>query len=163
MSGSDRWGRARRRWWPVGRFVVLLFVLVFVVVAGCNGLETDGGKVRDRVSFVDALRASGLTVDGAGSVKQPFFGIPGKRLRVSGGALAESAELQTFEHETPRDAQKDLETIGPGVQPRNFHVNWVAPPHLYMAGRLVVLYVGDDAEVLSLLRRVLGSPTSQGE
>lgn len=153
----------RRRWAAVGRLAALLLVL-----SACSkervGVETQthGGNVRDHVSFVEALRASGLTVDIAGPVKQPFLEVQGALLRVSGGALPDPVEFHSFEYETPSDAQNELENIGPGVQPRTAYVHWVAPPHLYGAGRLLVLYVGDDAEALSALRRVLGAPLRQG-
>ncbi len=161
-ESAQRLATHRRRW-PAGRLAGVLLVLA----AGCNGrgaveMQTHRGDVRDHVSFVDELRATGLTVDVADPVEQPFFGIPGVFLRVSGGELSKPAELQSFEYERPRDAQKELENIGPGVQFRTTYVNWVASPHLYGVGRILVLYVGDDPEALSLLRRVLGPPLRQG-
>ena len=35
-------------------------------------------------------------------------------------------------------------------------VTWVAAPHFYAAGRLIVLYVGEDGGVIEVLDQVLG-------
>jgi len=35
-------------------------------------------------------------------------------------------------------------------------VTWVASPHFYMSGTLIVLYVGDDAALQTLLEEALG-------
>ena len=35
-------------------------------------------------------------------------------------------------------------------------VTWVAPPHFYRQGRVIVLYVGSNPNILSLLTAVLG-------
>ena len=36
-------------------------------------------------------------------------------------------------------------------------VSWVAAPHFYQTGKLIVLYVGDDTAVHNVLENVLGS------
>ncbi len=115
-----------------------------MLTTGCNRsgpveTQTPGNDVRDHASFVDELRARDLTVDVAGSVEQPFFEVTGVLLRVSEGALSNPAEFQSFEYETADDMQEELKDIGPGVQFRTTYVDWVAPPHLYGAGRILVL------------------------
>jgi hypothetical protein len=35
-------------------------------------------------------------------------------------------------------------------------VTWVATPHFYKKGRILVLYIGDNAETLKALESVLG-------
>ena len=35
-------------------------------------------------------------------------------------------------------------------------ITWVDTPHFYKAGRIIVLYVGSNAAILSLLEEVLG-------
>jgi hypothetical protein len=37
-------------------------------------------------------------------------------------------------------------------------VDYVAPPHWFYAGRIIVLYVGCDASLIDLLQQVLGPP-----
>jgi hypothetical protein len=35
-------------------------------------------------------------------------------------------------------------------------ITWVAPPHFFQQGCVIVLYVGSDEEMISLLASVLG-------
>jgi hypothetical protein len=39
---------------------------------------------------------------------------------------------------------------------------WVARPYFHKAGRLIVLYVGDDDAVAAVLEEVLGPPFAGG-
>ena len=41
-------------------------------------------------------------------------------------------------------------------------VEWVATPHFYSAGTLLVLYVGDERRTLDALQRLLGPPFAGG-
>jgi hypothetical protein len=36
-------------------------------------------------------------------------------------------------------------------------VDWVAPPHFFLKGRVLVIYVEKDPAVMNLLTRLLGS------
>jgi hypothetical protein len=40
--------------------------------------------------------------------------------------------------------------------PGPFSVDWVKPPHLYQAGRIIVIYIGTNASLLHLLVGILG-------
>ena len=42
------------------------------------------------------------------------------------------------------------------------HVDWMATPHFYRRGSLIVLYVGDDVATLQLLRDVAGPQFAGG-
>jgi hypothetical protein len=39
---------------------------------------------------------------------------------------------------------------------------WMATPHFFKSGSLLVLYVGDDAEILDLLKDSLGDQFAGG-
>jgi hypothetical protein len=41
-------------------------------------------------------------------------------------------------------------------------VNWISTPHLYRSGKLLVFYVGDDADTLALLESTLGNEFAGG-
>ncbi len=109
------------------------------------------GQVTDLVSLVDTLRAKGLTVEPAGSVSQPFFDVEGSLLQVQG------ADVQVFEFADADAARAAMATIGPDGNPATMMIDWVAAPHFYQAGRLIVLYVGDDAAVTQALNDALGA------
>ena len=151
----------------IGYFVVLLTVL-----AGCGQLpwqgvgsvpQSHGGPVRDHVSFVDNLRAAGYSVSPSGDVQQPFLQARGTLLRISGGDLGAAAEVQSFNYDD-RDlgtdglaaAQADVDQIQPDGQLKTARVTWSGPPHFFHKGRVVVLYVGSDPQLLGELETLLG-------
>lgn len=122
---------------------------------GCNGSDTPqtshGGPVRDHVSLVDTLRAQGLTVEPTGSISQPFFPIPGQALRVN------DQDIQVFEFEDPSAVQSQAKDISPdGMSVGNTLVQWINPPHFFLSGKVIVLYLGTDAELLKKLETALG-------
>ena len=53
-------------------------------------------------------------------------------------------------------AEADASQIGPDGTPRTMMLTWVAPPHCFRKARVIVLYGGDDAAVLTLLSAALG-------
>ena len=107
------------------------------------------GQVADLSSLVDHLRASGLDVKPAGEVEQPFFEVTGTVLKVN------SADVQVFEFADAAAAKAAVATIGADGNPPNAIVEWVAPPHFYQAGRIVVLYVGEDQAITAALTKTL--------
>ena len=42
-------------------------------------------------------------------------------------------------------------------------VGWLAPPHFYKAGKVIVIYVGRDSGVMSVLQEAMGSQFAGGE
>lgn len=119
--------------------------------------RSHGGPVTDHVSFVDHLRGAGYEVEVVGEVEQPFLEAEeGIRLRISGGDLEEPAELQSYHYTDPATAEADADRIGPEGAPRTAQVDWTGPPHFFREERVLVLYVGNDPAVLSLLIELLG-------
>jgi hypothetical protein len=110
----------------------------------------------DQVSFIDSLRGSGHAVEILSDVEQPFLQVKGTRVQVSGGSLAAPAELQLFQYESPAAARSDVGRLDRQGNPPGTRINWIAPPHVFQSGRLVALYVGDDATVVQTLSRLLG-------
>lgn len=118
-------------------------------------VTSHGGPVRDHVSFVDNLRARGLTVTPVDSVVQPFLTGDGTVLAVSGAGIRPT-QLQSFQYESAQAAAADAATITPECNPRHSVVSWLGPPHFYRAGRVLVIYVGSDPAVTGLLTDLLG-------
>ncbi|MDQ3541620.1 MAG: hypothetical protein M3440_13135 [Chloroflexota bacterium] len=118
-----------------------------------------GGPVVDHVSFVDALRACGLSVEIGGAIEQPFLSAEtGTLLRLRGGGLTQAADVQSFEYGDADRAAADASQIGPDGHPPTMMITWLAPPHFFRAEHLIVLYVGDDQAAIDLLTALLGSP-----
>ena len=110
-----------------------------------------GALVEDYVSLVDSLRGAGATVEPGDPIEQVFFTVEGQIIKVNG------ADVQVFEYETAEVMEADAAQVEPdGGSIGTSMVTWVATPHFYKAGRILVLYVGDDQVVLDLLTGALG-------
>ncbi len=138
-----------------------LLVLIGLLLTACGSgpAQSHGGPVQDQVSLIDALRKT-VTVDISGTISQPFLNPQsGTTVRLSGGALTTPADLQLFEYRDASAADADARRISPdGSGTATTKVSWVAPPHFFLKGRVMVLYVGIDPAVVSLLTSVLGAP-----
>lgn len=110
-----------------------------------------GGPVADYVSLVEALQAAGAAVEPGDQVQQEFFGPVGQIIRVNG------VDVQIFEYPDATAAEADATRVSDdGGSIGTTMVAWVEAPHFYRAGKLIVLYVGTDTEVIALLDSVLG-------
>ncbi len=135
-----------------------LLVMIGLLLAACgSAAQSHGGPAEDQVSLIDALRKS-VAVDITGTVAQPFLHpVSGTAIRLSGGPLSTPADVQVFEYGSAGTAQADARQIRPdGTGTATTVVDWVAPPHFFLTGRALVIYVGNDSAVLSLLQSLLG-------
>lgn len=146
---------------------VLLVSGGLAFTSGCRPAEQQshsvGGEIEGQVEFIDALRGRGYGVEILGDVEQPFLEGEGTRVRLSGVEVDSAQELQLFDYPSADAAASDANSLGPGGAPAGVHVNWLAPPHFFRAGRLLALYVGSDPATLSLLRDLLGDQVAGAE
>lgn len=130
------------------------FLLLALIVAACGSqaaAESGPVAVEVQASLIEALRAAGATVEPGEPVDQVFFSVRGQILDVNG------EDVQVFEYESADAMQADAAQVSPdGGSIGTSMVSWVAAPHFYQAGRILVLYVGDDAAVMELLENALG-------
>jgi hypothetical protein len=118
--------------------------------------QASGGPVRDQASLIDALRATGATVTIGDAIEQPFVQMAGTQVSVNG------ADVQVFEYADEAAARADAAAIADTLAGKGTTmVSWVASPHAYQAGRVIVLYVGDDTNTLQLLQGALGAPFAE--
>ncbi len=115
-------------------------------------IVSHGGPVTDYISLFDNLRAAGATVEPAGDISQPFFSVKGNAITVNG------ENVQVFEYADAATAEAEAAFVSAdGSSIGTTMVSWVAAPHFYKTGRLIVLYVGDNEAVINVLETVLGS------
>ncbi len=82
---------------------------------------------------------------------QPFFSVNGRVIVVNGG------DVQVFEYADAAAAEAERALVSPdGSSVGTSMVGWIAPPHFYKAGRLIVQYVGDSTDAIDVLEAVLG-------
>ncbi|UCD99533.1 MAG: hypothetical protein JSV42_02040 [Chloroflexota bacterium] len=144
------------------RFLLVLIILIisiFVTACTANG-ESNGDASQVISSFADippALQSAGFAVEASGSIVQPFFEPEAKIITVN------DQEIQVFEFVTVSEALSAAETISPeGSSIGTSMVTWISPPHFYQVGRLIILYLGDDPEIMKALEGLLGPQIAGG-
>ncbi|HEU5288813.1 MAG TPA: hypothetical protein VFV20_10445 [Candidatus Limnocylindria bacterium] len=132
-------------------------LLVALLATACAAVS-HGGPVRDHVSFVDALRARGVTV-GISSEAPPQRGLRGHgtRLVISGAGITQQ-EVDSYNYD-PTDLARvgDASRLAEEDAARLRTALPSGPVHAYRRERVVVLYTGDDAAMKRLLSDVLGA------
>ena len=147
-------------------FWLLIPILILLAGSGCsvgraNGQSkcdgapvttSHGGPACDYVSFVDQLRAVGATVTPIGSLEPSFFSVGGYAI------TADTETIQVYEFANNQAMAAEAATVSPdGYTIGQTQVSWVAPPHFYRTGRIIVVYAGSDATALQRLTKILGS------
>ncbi|HEY0493569.1 MAG TPA: hypothetical protein VGD57_08890 [Candidatus Dormibacteraeota bacterium] len=137
---------------------ILLFVALLLTACGSGPTASHGGPVQDQVSLIDGLRKN-VTVDISGAIQQPFLHPDsGTTIRLSGGPLTAPADVQLFEYGSAKAATADAHQVrSDGSGTATTQISWVAPPHFFLKGRVLAIYVGNDPAVLKLLGSSLGS------
>lgn len=111
--------------------------------------------------LIAQLKAAGATVVAGTGINQPFMTVGGHTFTVN------DEQIQVFEYASVSDANIQGSHISPdgtsfttvsssGLPTGTAQVDWVKPPHLYKAGRVIVIYIGTNSAVLHLLGEVLG-------
>ncbi|HKY23331.1 MAG TPA: hypothetical protein VJM31_19095 [Vicinamibacterales bacterium] len=132
-------------------------ILLGVITAACGSGPTGPTSFGSTEALVTALRAQGATAaTGQTLPKDPGFFSTGARL-----VTVNSGIVSVYEYDNSRDADRDAATVLPdGSSIGSTMVLWVGPPHFFKNGRLIVLYAGDNSDVLQPLTTVLGAQFS---
>ena len=141
--------------------LALTFTLAFVSqVAGAVLLGATMPKqtaasskpaVTNLAQLIRTLRNRGHKVVRKERVDQPFFSVKGQIIHI------DEQDVQIFEYRTARAAELDANKINrTGTSTTTSMPMWIAPPHFFKTGRLIVLYVGEDRSVLQELVDILG-------
>jgi hypothetical protein len=141
-------------------------LLLMITLSGCSTIlssmrsalhetatptPTLAGPATTYASLIDNLRKQGVTAEPKGKISQAFFSVEGSIIAVNG------EDVQVFECPDAAAADAEAQHISPdGGSIGTTMVMWVATPHFYKQGRLIVLYVGDNKSVVAALQAVLG-------
>ncbi len=146
-----------------GNFVVLtLFLLLSsafpqltgnVVRASTPAYSVQAERPAELRSLMKKLRRQGARVALTSErVKQPFFSVPARILNIDG------VGVQVFQYSLLSAASKEAAVVNSdGMTIGASKPSWMAPPHFFRSGRLIVLYVGNDQSILILLQGALGN------
>jgi hypothetical protein len=142
--------------------LVLLVMTSFLWAVSCKGARARSDNIpnqsnasrqnlMDYVGLLDKLRAKGLKAERGDEIAQPFFSVKGKTISADGESL------QVFEYANESDAEAQAKLVDlRGDSVGTTMVNWVDDPHFYRGGKLIVLYVGTNQDVIKALEDVLG-------
>ncbi len=116
--------------------------------------------------LVAKLRAGGATVTSGPEPSKPLLSGAGHLLLVNG------ERVEVYDYATTFLAAADASRISPdgstfsaGFGPLGgsaASVDWIAPPHFYRSGRLIVQYIGTHSDVLAVLTQTLGRQFAGG-
>lgn len=149
----------RRQMW------MILLILFTLGISGCANRSlaaapdptTEAPSVQDKAALTTALQDAGASVEETDQVMQPFFTPEGSILKVN------EADVQVFEYESAEAMEEQASQVSPeGGSIGTSMVSWMDTPHFYKAGKIIVLYVGSDEAILSLLANALGPQFAGG-
>lgn len=127
---------------------LILVSLFALLLTACSAAGDSSGADMDHASFVSYLQEAGLQVEETGMVSQPFTATEGKTLTVSGD------EMQVFEFADQATAEAQVSGFKEFFD--TSMIMWIAPPHFYQSGRIIILYLGENAEIIQAMESVAG-------
>jgi hypothetical protein len=110
--------------------------------------------ITDKASVIAALQKAGITLTSAGLADAPYLSTPTEAFNGGTFQIAEYAD----EAAAARDAGK----IQPDGTVPGKMISWLGQPHFYRAGRVILVYIGNDPALLTPLEAILGKPFATG-
>lgn len=134
---------------------LILVITILMLVAYSTGCAADNGTGGDYANLIDNLRKAGAVVEPGGEVAPDFLSAKRRIISVN------DSNVQVWDYDDAAAADAEAALISPDgfsvhTATKSKTVGWIAPPHFYKAGKLIVLYVGESEAVTVVLERVLG-------
>ena len=134
---------------------LLLIITILMLVAYNTSCATDSGRGGGYASLIDNLRKAGAVVEPVGEESPDLLSAKRRVINVN------DSNVQVWEYDDAAAADAEAALISPDgyslrTATKDTLVEWIAPPHFYKAGKLIVLYVGESEAVTVVLERVLG-------
>lgn len=106
--------------------------------------------------FVSALGDYGLRVEALDAVRQPFLSIMGAHLRLTGvNYLKHGLGVYVYPDEATRI--EDSSWLGDDLYQSLPLIEWIATPHLYARGNLLVFLVSDDGGLVAAVAEAVAT------
>ncbi len=140
------------------RIMAVALPLSILAAGGCStppagqALPAAAAATHNAESIATSLRAAGFAVRVADTIAQPFFSVAARVL------VVDDLDLQVYEYPSVAAASADAANISPSGSPiGTFMPNWMRPPHIYRKDQLILIYLGDNARVRSVLEAQAGA------
>ncbi len=157
----------------VSKIIFAVIAAISIVLVGGYFLVTPTGSTAEPVVPAQITNMSSLiaTMVGenvplemqnggvvVGVMSQPFFSVDAQVLNAYG------EDRQVFEYDSTDDALDDVDESGltPEGQFQTVMVTWIDTPHFYQTGNLIVLYVGSNSDITTMLETLLGPQIAGG-
>jgi len=144
-------------------FATIVMLLASFTLAACGAFSpTDiSTTMQIPVTGVDSLTGElqdqGADVEVLGSVSEPVFDTQSQLISVNG------EEVQVFIFQNDSSVAEIANTVNNNASMIDTQsYTWVATPHFYQSGNMIVIYFGDNQEVTQLLEKVLGTQFAGG-
>lgn len=145
-------------------YLCFTLLLLCFILSGCGSQSTgDKGSSLTYSAFMQKLHQKGITTTTTQALNTDLFS------GTAHGVTIQMEHISVFEYETNAAMQADANRIssdGSTLHNQNGSasaIDWIAPPHFYKAGRILVFYVGKSQYVISLLQSILGRPFAGSE
>lgn len=130
---------------------VLLLVMTVLLLLGCRKEISEATYNR----LLTELGEMGYDVD-AKSVQEDI--LQGQRKWLT---MDETENISVYLYESPGQMEKDASYIDEGGSGytngrKSVEISWVSYPHFYKKDNIIVLYVGEDARIISALEEIMG-------
>jgi len=113
--------------------------------------SVQGDPTEGQASLMYDLRSESADVEFGDTVEQSFFAVNGRIIKVN------DADVQVYEYQSAEAMETDaVQVSADGGSVGTSMISWMATPHFFKSGHILVLYVGDDPTVLEALKSVLG-------
>ena len=136
--------------------IIVVASIVAPATLGSNPPE----QVTDYTTLLHHLRNSGAFILEEGEIpRYGFFDIEGRRVTVNENTI------QVYEYANATAMESEASCVSPdgfgitkerGDMGMHTEVSWIGLPHFYKAGRIIVIYIGDNDSIISLLENALG-------
>src|SRR3989304_117300 len=142
--------------------ILVSFLLVAVVASpGCESNTSNSAAPTDTTfdlaDLAEVLFATGGPVDVGNEEVVSFFPVPVRHFTVF------DDDVLVLEFVGPNTATAVASTISlDGTTINGQVIDWPATPHFFQEGRIIVLYLGDDPQVIFALEQILGPQFAGG-
>ena len=135
--------------------ILLTAVILLAACTGNSGSEatpTPELYVVDKEGLIAALNAADAVREVGDPVEQEYFSVGGANVKIR------ESDILVFEYDSTEGMEADASLVASdGGSIGTTMLFWVSTPHFFKAGRIIVVYIGDDAETLTQLQSLLGT------
>lgn len=157
----------------VSKIIFAVIATISIVLVGGYFLVTPTGSTAEPVVPAQITNMSSLIATMVGEnvplemqnggvvvrgMSQPFFSVEAQVLSAYG------EDVQVFEYDSSESALDEVDESGltPDGQFQTVMVTWIDTPHFYQTGNLIVLYVGSNSNITTMLEDLLGPQIAGG-